>query len=67
MPANDVRLPQLQELFKQCDVLFLQEHALYKSQFGWFDKLSNGVGKHGVSAMDENRALHGCPNGGAAI
>ncbi len=61
--ASDVRLPQLQELFKQCDVLFLQEHALYKSQFGWFDKLSNGIG----SAMDENRVLRGRPNGGAAI
>ncbi len=53
--ANGVRLPQLQEPFKQCDVLFLQEHALYKSQFRWFNKLSNVIGKHGVSTLDENR------------
>ena len=47
--------------------LFLQEHGLYKSQFGGFDKIDNGVGKHCVSAMNENKLLRGRPNGGAVI
>ena len=50
--ADDVRLPHMKELFKQCDFLLLQEHGLLKSQFEWFDKIDNGVGKHGVSAMN---------------
>ena len=40
---------------------------IYKSQFGWFDKIDNGVGKQGVSAMTENKLLRGRPNGGAVI
>ncbi len=40
---------------------------MYKSQFGWFDKIGNGVGKHSVSAMNERKLLRGHPNGGAAI
>ncbi len=47
--------------------MFLQEHALYKLQFGWFEKLSNGIAKHGVSVMYDNKVLHGRPSGGAAI
>ncbi len=65
--ADNVRLPYLQSLFKQCDFMFLQEHGLYMSQFGWFDKIGNGVEKHGVSAMNGKKLLHGHPNGGAAI
>ncbi len=47
--------------------MFLQEHGLYKSSFGWFDKIGNGVGKHGVSAMNERKFLRGRPNGVATI
>jgi hypothetical protein len=65
--ANDVRLPFLQKMFNTCDFLFLQEHGLFKSQFGWFDKIGDGVGKHGVSAMNECEALYGRPHGGAVI
>ena len=65
--ANDTRLPHLLHLFTQCYFLFLQEHGLYKSQFGWFDKIDNGVSKHEDSAMNENSLLRGRPNGGAVI
>ncbi len=53
--ADDTRLPFIKQLFNQCDFLLLQEHGLYRSQFGWFDKIGiSGVGKHGESAMNEN-------------
>lgn len=65
--ADNSRLPYMQKLYQKCDFLFIQEHGLYKSQFGWFDNIGQGVGKHGVSAMDESKLLHGRPNGGAAI
>lgn len=65
--ANDAKLPFLQELFGLADFLLLQEHGLCKSQFGWFDKLQNGIGKHGVSAMKEDVLLKGRPHGGCAI
>ncbi len=48
--------------------LLLQEHGLYGSQFGWFDKIGiSGVGKHGVSAMNENELYLGRPHGGSVI
>lgn len=65
--ADDVRISFLKFLYNQCDFLFVQEHGLYKSQFGWFNKLGINVGVHGVSAMDEGIALKGRPYGGAAI
>ena len=66
--ADDVRLPMLQELFDKCDFLLIQEHGLFKSQFDFFDKLSdNGVGRHGTSAMDEREIIRGRPYGGVAI
>ena len=57
----------LRQLFDCCDFMMLQEHGLYKSQFGWFDKLGDNVCKHGASAMDETKILKGRPNGGVAI
>lgn len=58
----------LKEVFKSCDFLLIQEHRLYKSQFGWFNRLNDdGIGKHGVSAMNEHKLLSGRPHGGAAI
>jgi hypothetical protein len=65
--ADDSRLSFLKELYQQSDFLLLQEHGLFKTDFGWFDKLGVDVGKHGVSAMDESKILKGRPNGGAAI
>ena len=47
--------------------LLLQEHGLHKSQFGWFDNIHDGIGKYGVSAMDENQLLRGRPHGGVVI
>ena len=67
--ADDVRLPHLRELFRECDFLLIQEHGLRQSDLDWFDKIddSRGVCKHGVSAMDEGQILRGRPFGGVAI
>ena len=67
--ANDPKLPFLRELYDKCDFLLLQEHGLFKSQFGWFDKIDeqNGVGKCGVSAMNEEILLTGRPHGGVHV
>ena len=66
--ADDVKLPYLNELFSECDFLFLQEHGLYKSQFDFFNKVSKGnVGMHGVSALDEREILKGRPHRGVMI
>ena len=65
--ADDTRIPFFQRIFSKCDFLCVQEHGLFKSQLGWFYKIERGLGKHGVSAMDENIALKGRPHGGVAI
>ncbi len=64
---GDFRLSFLKELYQKSDFLILQEHSLYKSQFGWFNKLGIDVGKHAASAMDETKNLQGRPRGGSAI
>ncbi len=64
--ADNVRLPYLQSLFKQCDFVFTRTWFVQVTIW-MVDKIGNGVGKHGVSAMKERKLLHGCPNGGAAI
>ena len=65
--AGDTRLLFIRRLFKTCDFLCIQEHGLFKSQLDWFDKIDNGLAKHGISAMDETKALRGRPHGGVAI
>ena len=65
--AGDTRLPFIRRLFKTCDFLCIQEHGLFKSQLDWFDKIDNWLAKHGISAMDETKALRGRPHGGVAI
>ncbi len=51
-----------------CHLLLLQGHSLYRSQFGWFDKIGiSWVVRHGVSAMNENELLLGKPHGGSVI
>ncbi len=58
----------MKQLFNQSDFLLLQEHGLYRSQFGWFYKIGIcGVGTHGVSAMNENELLSARPHGGSVI
>ena len=66
---NEAKVPFLSDLFNKCDILLLQEHGLYKTQFDLFDRLDgvNGVGKHGVSSMDERVLLSGRPHGGSVI
>ena len=65
--ANDVKLPYLEQLFTSADFLLVQEHGLFRTQFDWFNKLQDGIGKHGVSAMREEDFLKGRPFGGCAI
>ncbi len=64
--ADDSRLSFLKELYHKNDFLILQEHGLYKSQFGWFNKLGIDVGKHRASAIGEI-FLKGRPRGGSVI
>ena len=47
-------------------VLFLQEHCLYQSMMGEFNKIGD-INFHGVSAMDESTVRSGRPHGGCAI
>lgn len=65
--TNETRLSFMKSSFEQCDFLFLQEHGFFKSQFDWFDKLGNGVGKHAVTAMEESVLFSGRPYGRTAI
>ncbi len=50
-------------LYQQCDILFLLENGLYRSQLDW----CNILGKDGVSTMNEMILLKDRPRGGAAI
>ena len=65
--VNNVRLPFIKMLFKQCNFLFIQEHGLFKSKLSWFHSLGKDVGVHGMSAMDEGKIIRGRPRGGVAI
>ena len=65
--VDKLKLPFIKTIFQESDFLFLQEHCLFKSQLGVFDDIDEGVGKHGVSAMDENVLSRGRPHGGVAI
>ena len=57
----------INELFASCDILMLQEHCLYESEFMKLCKIGNGSGVEAVSAMDESIIRVGRPYGGCAI
>ncbi len=65
--ADHSRIDLIKSLYQQCDFLLLQEHRLYRSQFDWFNSLSDNVGKHGVISVNERVLLKGRHRGGAAI
>jgi hypothetical protein len=50
-----------------CDILFLQEHCLYKSQFCDMASIGGGMGIEAKSAMDERVCKEGRKYGGCAI
>ena len=52
---------------KECDMLFMQEHCLYKSELNKMCKLGNGMAITGKSSMDECIAREGRPYGRCAI
>ena len=55
-----------QEILKQCDIVLLQEHCLYKEQLHKILDMGN-VLYHGTSPMDISVPLIGRPYGGCAI
>ncbi len=50
-----------------CDILFIQEHWLYKSHFNKLATLGGGYGVEAKSSMDESVIRKGRPKGGCAI
>ena len=57
----------INQLFISCDILMLQEHCLYESEFTKLSKIGNGSGVEATSAMDEHVFRAGRPYGGCAI
>ena len=57
----------INECFASCDVLLLQEHCLYSSEFYRLAKIGNCAGVESVSPMCENVQRFGRPFGGCAI
>lgn len=57
----------INELSASCDIIMLQEHCLYQSEFYKLAKIGNGSDVEAVSAMDENVYRTGRPFGGCAI
>ncbi len=48
------QVPNINKCAMQSDILFLQEHCLYQSEFCDMSKLGGGMGVKATSAMDEN-------------
>ncbi len=57
----------INKYISDCDLLFLQEHCLYKSQFCDITLLVGGMGVEAKSAMDESLFKEGSKYGGCAI
>ena len=55
------------EISKECDLLFIQEHCLYKCELTKICKLWDGMFITSKSYMDECIARKGRPYGGCAI
>ena len=52
---------------KECDMLLMQEHCLYKRELNKMCKLGDGMAITGKISMDECFAREGRPYGGCAI
>ena len=65
----DVKKTFINGLFQYCDIIMLQEHWLYESQFHVFDDIMpyGNLGVHGSSAMDPSVIRCGRPHGGCVI
>ena len=55
------------DISKECDILFIQEHCLHKSELTQMCKLGDGMAITSKSSMDECIARDGHPYGGCAI
>ena len=65
----DLKKSFVKGLFNQCDIVMLQEHWLYESQFHVFSDsmLCDNIGMHGGSAMNPSVIRSGRPHGGCII
>ena len=65
---NEKNHDYLNNIFKNCDFLFLQETWLYKFQHNTLDNILSSCQYHALSAMDDaNIARRGRPYGGCSI
>ena len=61
------KLKFMQDVFKKCDFLCIQEHWLYESQFHRFELIYSDIDYVATSAMDPECMHLGRPYGGTAI
>ena len=59
--------PFIQDLFKKCTFLCIQEHWLYKCEFNNISKVIPKSAHHAVSSMQDDEFVRGRPYGGTAI
>ena len=65
---NEKNHDYLNNIFKNCDFLFLQETWLYMFQHNILDNILSSCQYHAVSAMDDANITHrGMPYGASAI
>jgi exonuclease III len=65
--ASGPKFDFINEIFDTCDIIMLQEHCLYESEFYKIAMIGNGSGVEAVSSMCENVQRLGRPYGGCAI
>ena len=61
------RIPYINMLLKNHDIVLIQEHWLFDGEFQAFKNKLGNVGMHAVSGMDPTMPLRGRPYGGCAI
>ena len=65
---NQSTMNFISSMFYDCQIMLIQEHWLYESQFYLFDRLfSDEICIHGKSSMDPSILRQGRPYGGNAI
>ena len=64
---NISKVPYIQKLLDECNVLFIQESWLYSSQFCLFSQYFPEWKSHSVCGMNESEIQSGRPYGGVTI
>lgn len=66
---GDLTIKLVSELFEKCDILCIEEHHKYETEFDKFDDLltDKTVMKEGTSAMDPTVIIRGRKHGGTMI